>query len=1515
MTAKLPILNPGEYDLWLMRIEQYFLMTDYSLWEVIKNRKKVLKKTAGTSEETYEPTSAEEKLDRRNEMKDRGTLLMALPNKDQLKFHSYQDAKLLMEAIEKMYGGNKESKRNKAEFETISLDDLYNNLKIYEPKLLGSSNTNQNPQNMAFVSSNNTSSTNKADTTASGVSTAHSQGTTVNSTFVDNLSDAVICAFLSSQPNSPQLFKEDLEQIYPDDLKESKVECFNCHKNGHFARECRAPRNHDNRGREYGRKTVLVETPIENALIAQDGIRGYYWSYQAEEEILTNYAFMALTSLGSSSSSESENRSDKEYHAVSPPFIGNYMPSKRDLRLINEHFKSVSMDVIFNNSPSDVKTIKTIDVNHKGVSSTKEPKPVMKINFSPPIIEDWHSDDDVRPMRNNSNRVNHKNFDNKLTHPHPKRGFVPQAVLTSSGKINTAGASVTSAARPVITASLKSTVNHPRLTSKAYKRGNSQDTIPNNKFLANKNSIFSKKVNTVRENDSTARDKAVGNPQQKEYKENKVIDSGCSRRMTGNKCYLTDFEAYDGGFVSFGDGKGRISAKGKIKTRKLDFDDVYLCKELKYNLFSMSQMCDKKNNVLFTNNECLVLSSNFKLLDESQVLLRVPRKDNIYIIDLKTVVPTRGLTCLFAKAILDESNLWHKRLGHINFKTMNKLVKGNLVRGIENQLDYKVKVIMCDNGTEFKNSVMNQFCEDKEAVNTADYVLNRALVTKPHNKTPNELIHRRPPLIDFMKPFRCPVTILNTRDNLGKFEGKANEGYFIRPDWLFDIDSLTISMNYVPVVVINQTNGIVGSKENLVAGQDDKRKELEQEYILIPICTTDLLLSQGSKDCVVDARKKAPEVDESEASDNGGKNDQVSRSEVKGLPQQARKTENINSTKSFNTVGSPVNTVGSSFVKTASQTPINVVGPSTSTNAFEEHSFKRFSLFKNAFSFPHVPIVTPIDDTGIFSNAYDDEVLEEEVDMKNTRQMSKTHEEFGLPSSVHKLRRTNHKDFQNLARIEAIRLFLGYASFKDFVVYQMDVKSAFQYGTIEEEVYVCQPPSFEDPNFLDKVYKVEKALYRLHQAPRAWYETLLTYQLDNGFHRGQIEKTLFIKRHKDDILLVQVYVDDIIFGSTKKELSLWYPKDSPFDLEAYSDSDYVGASLDRKSTTGGCQFIGKRLISWQCKKQTIIANSTTEAKYVAAANCCGQQRMGDALWIHLKLQLVPRYHIGDAKAQTWFEATSKKFNEPPLSRVNTLGSRDDNIKHQQLMEFCTNCLNRLLVVKMKNRQSEMVRKRIERIGGGPHLIVDDRGNATLLIHEGVKAEKEFAKTRKVFSRPFEVPQDEREISHVSGETSTRVKRLYQMQDITDPTTAMNMALALMAKAFKLNYSTPTNNNQRISSNPRNRQIAQPCMNMGQDRQMQMIGGNDGNQFRQYAGQNAGNLNGYNANGNGNLVAVRAEGNAAGHNGNQIRCYNCKGKEETGIQLQAEEYDLMAAAADLDEIEEVNANCILMANLQ
>ncbi|GJZ26303.1 putative ribonuclease H-like domain-containing protein [Tanacetum coccineum] len=297
---------------------------------------------------------------------------------------------------------------------------------------------------------------------------------------------------------------------------------------------------------------------------------------------------------------------------------------------------------------------------------------------------------------------------------------------------------------------------------------------------------------------------------------------------------------------------------------------------------------------------------------------------------------------------------------------------------IENQLDYKVKVIRSDNGTEFKNSVMNQFCEMKgikrefsvartpqqngvaerrnrtlieaartmlvdsklpttfwaEAVNTACYVLNRVLVIKPHTKTPYELIRGRTPLIDFMKPFGCPVTILNTRDCLGKFDRKADEGFFVGYSVLFDVDSLTISMNYVPVVARNQSNGIAGKRDNIVAGQAKKKIEPEQEYILIPFCITNPLISQGPKDNKEDVGMKPTEDNESGASDKGEEDEQDTRSEFERLLQQEKQTNNTNS---FDTVGTPISTAGPSFTNDDPSSPVNAAKAS---NAFEDHLFE-----------------------------------------------------------------------------------------------------------------------------------------------------------------------------------------------------------------------------------------------------------------------------------------------------------------------------------------------------------------------------------------------------------------------------------------------------------------------------------------------------------------------------------------------------------------------------------------------
>ncbi|GJW01879.1 ribonuclease H-like domain-containing protein [Tanacetum coccineum] len=265
-------------------------------------------------------TSAEDKAQKRLEVKARSTLLIGIPNEHQLKFYSIKDAKQLLEAVEnlEMLDQNFDRLqklnthvvvwRNKAELETMSMDDLYNNLKVYEPEVKGMSSSSSSTQNMAFVSSsnNNSSRSNEAVNAAYRVTTVSTQVNISYSTNIDNLSDAVICSFFSSQPNSPQLAHEDLQQIHPDDIEEmdlrwqmSKAECYNCHKRGHFARECRAPRNQDNKNKESLRRSMPVEISTSTALVSCDGLSGYDWSDQAEKG--PNYVLMAYSSSSSDS--------------------------------------------------------------------------------------------------------------------------------------------------------------------------------------------------------------------------------------------------------------------------------------------------------------------------------------------------------------------------------------------------------------------------------------------------------------------------------------------------------------------------------------------------------------------------------------------------------------------------------------------------------------------------------------------------------------------------------------------------------------------------------------------------------------------------------------------------------------------------------------------------------------------------------------------------------------------------------------------------------------------------------------------------------------------------------------------------------------------------------------------------------------------------------------------------------------------------------------------------------------
>ncbi|GJU62251.1 putative ribonuclease H-like domain-containing protein, partial [Tanacetum coccineum] len=569
-----------------------------------------------------------------------------------------------------------------------------------------------------------------------------------------------------------------------------------------------------------------------------------------------------------------------------------------------------------------------------------------------------------------------------------------------------------------------------------------------------------------------------------------------------------------------------------------------------------------------------------------------------------------------------------------------------------------------------------------------------------------------------------------------------------------------------------------------------------KDYILLPLWHADPLLSQNSKSSPDagfkpsgDNEKKVTEEPGKEGSDPSNKNDSVNSTNNINTANDGNSTNNVNTISStINIVGIEVNVVSSN---TSIELPNDLNMPELEDIVYldDYEDVGAEADMNNLNTFMPVSLIPT---TRIHKDHPVEQIIGDLNSAPQTRRMTKNLKEHEEPKKViHALKdpswieamqeellqeKRNKKDeigiviknkarlvaqgytqeegidydkvFAPVARIKVIRLFLSYASFKNFVVYQMDVKSAFLYVKIKEEVYVCQPTGFEDPDFPNSVYKVEKALYGLYQAPRAWYETLSTYLLDNRFQRGKIDKTLFIRRDKGDILLVQVYVDDIIFGSTKKslctefekmmnkkfqissmgelifflelqvkqkedgifisqdkyvteilkkfsftdvktastpmetqklllkdedgeevdvhlyrsmigslmyltssrpdimfavcacaryqvnpkvshlhavkrifrylkcqhKLGLWYPKDSPFDLVAYTDSNYAGARLDRKSTTESCKFLGCRLISWQCKKQTVVANSTTEAEYVTASSCCGQ-----VLWIQNQL--------------------------------------------------------------------------------------------------------------------------------------------------------------------------------------------------------------------------------------------------------------------------------------------------------
>ncbi|GJT20486.1 retrovirus-related pol polyprotein from transposon TNT 1-94 [Tanacetum coccineum] len=1053
--------------------------------------------------------------------------------------------------------------RNKPNLDTMSFNDLYNNFNIVEQEVKGTENSSSSSssQNMAFVTS--PSSTNEVNT-AFEISTANTQASHAsNQVSTGNLSDAIVYAFLANQPNGSQLVHEDLEQIHKDDLEEMDLKWQLALLS---MRTRRGPGNQDSRNwnQDSSRRTVNVEETYSKVMLAIDGA-GFDWSYMADDEVPTNMALMDFSDseiefvrpkqqgklvrkpvmyascavdlevtcpgslfrcdpfwgcykrglasveeqlvfykknelekfkqekesnqlkienfdnasksldklIGSQITDKSRNGVGLiRYNAVPPPPTGLFSPSTLDLS--NSGLEEFQQPKLEGYGPKSSKSVSEDTTNKVGESldaplvkellskdklEKKTTFPTSKIDFVRPKQQEkpvrkpvkyaemyrlqdprgnqrnWNNQksqqlgsnfvmynkacfvcgsfDHVQAnynyhqrervvSGNNYTRVNY-NYSAKKIHPNAYRNMAPRVVLMKNGlrPLNTT--------RPVNTGSFYTA--RPKAVNTAR---------PNSAVV---NAVRENQVNVVKVSVCWVWRPTKLNSASITFKRHNYVGArGRSKHMTGNMSYLTDFKEFDEGYVTFGRGAkgGRITGKCTLKTGKLDFEDVYFVKELQFNLFSVSQTCDKKNSVLFTDTGCFVLSPDFKLTNESQVLLKVPRKNNMYSIDMKNIVPKESLTYLVTKTTLDESMLWHMRLGH-----------------------------------------------------------NRVLVVKPHNKTPYELFRGRTPSLSFMRPFRCYVIIFNTLDHLGKFDGKYDDGFIVEyslnskafrvykirtrkveenlhisfledkpiivgdgPKWLFDINVLTKSMNYVPVVAgTNYNDSVDGS--------------------------------------LFDSSLKNTKNDEPQPSNNAEKKDDEGGIDDQEKPEDIPSTLNTRIHKDH----SLEHVIGDVQSGVQTRRITNEQGFINAIYEAKTHEDLHTCLFA-CFLSQEEP--KKKDERGV-------------VIRNKTRLVTQGYtQEEGIDYD---------EVFAPVARIEAIRLFLAYASFKDFVVHQMDVKSAFLYGKIEEEVFVCQPLGFEDPEFPNKVYK-----------------------------RGQIDKTLFIKRVKGDILLVQVYVDDIIFGSTRKEM-------------------------------------------------------------------------------------------------------------------------------------------------------------------------------------------------------------------------------------------------------------------------------------------------------------------------------------------------------------------------------------------
>ncbi|KAJ9557496.1 hypothetical protein OSB04_012110 [Centaurea solstitialis] len=921
------------------------------------------------------------------------------------------------------------------------------------------------------------------------------------------------------------------------------------------------------------------------------------------------------------------------------------------------------------------------------------------------------------------------------------------------------------------------------------------------------------------------------------------LDSGCSRHMTGSKSVLSKYREERGPAVTFGgNGKGQTRGYGTLTNGVTTFKRVAYVEGLMHNLLSISQLCDKNHKVSFLKKKCKVKNRR------KEVILTGVRHADIYIINMN--ISTDNF-CFVSRASSDTNWLWHKRLSHLNFKTINQLCINNLVVGLpdfrytkvslcsacekgkQTRASFKskqississplqllhmdlfgpvnvqsivgkkytlvivdeysrytwvfflrsksdapeeiilfvrkmerlnnltVRSIRSDHGTEFKNSTLETFFDQKgisqnfssvrtpqqngvaerrnrtlieaarsmlseanlatqfwaEAVNTACYTQNRSLIVKRFRRTPYELFRNRKPSIEHLHIFGCVCYILNNKDNLGKFDSKSDDGIFLGYSSISKIYRWADSFFQIPDIPIADP-----SPQDLPDGFEEDPPIPPTKIHTPPLinATPITQISPTEPDQPTNSEDFSQTTVSEPTPTNLLPDPSVNEASTSGQVYQPPALRWTKDHPIDQVLGNP-----SSGIKTRRQSGNVCLYVSAMQEELAE--FIRNNVW---LLVPRPRKRTIIGSKWIFRNKLDE--IGTIIRNKARLVAQGYRQEEGIDYD---------ETFAPVARLEAIRLFLAFVAHMNFKVYQMDIKNAFLNGKLNEEVYVAQPPGFVDPKFPDHVYKLNKALYGLKQAPRAWYDTLSTFLLSKGFVRGKIDSTLFLKKYPKHILLVQIYVDDIIFGSTNPKLcekfellmkseykmsmmgeltfflglqikqsekgifinqgkyvhemlkkfdltsctpmktpmapplsldkdskgkpvdvtlyrgmigsllyltasrpdimystclcaryqaepkeshltavkrifrylkgtpnlGLWYSKDSGFDLTAYSDSDFAGCKIDRKSTTGGCHLLGGKLVSWTSKKQNSVSTSTAEAEYVAAGIYCAQ---------------------------------------------------------------------------------------------------------------------------------------------------------------------------------------------------------------------------------------------------------------------------------------------------------------------